>query len=310
MKLLIGYDGSECADAALDNLNRAGLPRDVEAQILCIAEVWLPPPSQPGHEQSAESLYQEPTYARSAKVLREAESLAERARRRLAASFPGWKISASAVSGSPAWEMVFLADQWEPDLILVGSHGRSGFGRLVLGSVSQRVLAEARCSVRIARGRTAEPNTPIRIILGVDGSPGSEVAAKEVARREWPADSELRVVIVDDPLVPSFLGNLIAPLSETLDEANKEERSWAEKVLMSYIALLDRPGIKVTSEIKEGNPKHQLPQMAREWGADCIFVGSTGFSNRLERFVLGSVSAAVAARAHCSVEVIRARNQK
>jgi len=36
-----------------------------------------------------------------------------------------------------------------------------------------------------------------------------------------------------------------------------------------------------------------------------FFVGSAGFSNRLERFVLGSVSAAVAARAHCSVEVVR-----
>jgi len=62
---------------------------------------------------------------------------------------------------------------------------------------------------------------------------------------------------------------------------------------------------KVTSQLREGDPKHELPKAAEEWGADCIFVGSTGFSNRLERFVLGSVSAAVAARAHCSVEVVR-----
>jgi len=57
--------------------------------------------------------------------------------------------------------------------------------------------------------------------------------------------------------------------------------------------------------VERRRPKNELPRVAEEWGADCIFVGSTGFSNRFERFVLGSVSAAVAARAHCSVEVVR-----
>jgi nucleotide-binding universal stress UspA family protein len=48
-----------------------------------------------------------------------------------------------------------------------------------------------------------------------------------------------------------------------------------------------------------------LVRHAEEFGAECIFTGATGFSNRIERFVLGRVSAAVAARAHCSVEVVR-----
>ncbi|MGI8838883.1 MAG: universal stress protein [Pyrinomonadaceae bacterium] len=51
--------------------------------------------------------------------------------------------------------------------------------------------------------------------------------------------------------------------------------------------------------------KRVLVEVAEEWGVDCIVVGSTGFSNRLERFVLSSVSAAVVARTHCSVEVAR-----
>ena len=40
-----------------------------------------------------------------------------------------------------------------PDLIVVGSHGRSALGRFMLGSVSQKVVTEAHCSVRVARGR-------------------------------------------------------------------------------------------------------------------------------------------------------------
>ncbi|HKO95676.1 MAG TPA: hypothetical protein VJU86_01700 [Pyrinomonadaceae bacterium] len=51
MKILIGYDGSESADAVLNDLQRAGLPRDVEAFIVSVSEVLMPP-SSVGHEWS------------------------------------------------------------------------------------------------------------------------------------------------------------------------------------------------------------------------------------------------------------------
>ena len=63
-------------------------------------------------------------------------------------------------------------------------------------------------------------------------------------------------------------------------------------------------GLTVSSQIRKGAPKSILPAEAASWGADCIFVGARGLS-RFERFRLGSVSAATAARAHCSVEVVR-----
>ena len=310
-KILIGYDGSECADAALDDLSRAGLPPDAEAQILSVAEVWLPPPPPSAYEIVEQAREVEVpadlkrVYARGSDAAKEALALAERASGRVRANFPDWKVFADSSCGSPAWELVFRADQWKPDLIVVGSHGRTALGRFVLGSVSQRVLTEARCSVRVARGRLEEPGTPVRIIVGVDGSPGSEAAVREVAARVWPPQSEVRLMVVDDPLVPGIVGDLIPPLAEMIDETNKEDRAWAKDILANCAALLRSAKVKVTTARREGDPKHELATAAEEWGADCIFVGSTGFSNRLERFVLGSVSAAVAARAHCSVEVIR-----
>jgi nucleotide-binding universal stress UspA family protein len=45
MKILVAYDGSECADAALDDLRRAGLPSDAQIKVLSVVENWLPPPS-------------------------------------------------------------------------------------------------------------------------------------------------------------------------------------------------------------------------------------------------------------------------
>jgi nucleotide-binding universal stress UspA family protein len=311
MKILIAYDGSDCAEAALDDLQRAGLPGKAEVQIISIAEVWLPPPPPSSAEileRAKEVLVPSDfkrVYARGSKAMKAALVLAEQAGARVKSNFPGWAVETDASCGSPAWEVVFRSDQWKPDLIVVGSHGRTALGRFVLGSVSQRVLTEARCSVRIARGRVEEPGSPVRILVGIDGSPGSEDAVRAVAARAWPQHSEVKLMVVDDPLVPAFVGDIIPPLAETIDESNAEDRAWAEEMLTVSASILKTTDIKVTTEIRQGDPKKELPKAAEEWGADCIFVGSAGFSNRFERFVLGSVSAAVAARAHCSVEVIR-----
>lgn len=311
MKILIGYDGSECADAALDDLAQAGLPAAAEAHIMSVAEVWLPPPppsvdeivEEARHANSPADLQRE--FARGCAAAKEALRLAERARDRVQSRFPNWKVSANSSCGSAAWEVVAKADEWKPDLIVVGSHGRTALGRFVLGSVSQRVLTEARCSVRIARGRVEEPNSPVRIIVGTDGSEASEEALKAVAGRNWPVGSEVKVVLVDDPLAPELLGKLIPPFAEVLAEDRRAGMAWAERIAKRARELLQASSIKVSCKVRFGDPKQELCKAAEEWGADCIFVGSAGFSNRLERFVLGSVSAAVAARAHCSVEVVR-----
>ena len=311
MKILIGYDGSECADAALDDLTQAGLPPAGEFHLMSVAEVWLPPPPPSSYEiieearraNSPAELQRD--FSKHCAAAKEALGLVERARDRLQARFPYWKVTADSSCGSPAWELVAKADEWKPDLIVVGSHGRTALGRFILGSVSQRVLTEALCSVRIARGRLDEPNSPVRIIVGTDGSPASEEALRAVAARQWPPRSEVKVVMVDDPLAPEFLGKLIPPLGDVLEEDRQEERAWVEKISKQSLEIFHGTGIKVTYAVREGDPKQELCKIAEEWNADCIFVGSAGFSNRFERFVLGSISAAVAARAHCSVEVVR-----
>ena len=311
MKILIGYDGSECADAALDDLTQAGLPATGEVHILSVAEVWLPPPPPSSYEiieeaRNAESpadLQRE--FSRHCVAAKKALVLAERARDRVQMLFPNWKVSADSSCGSAAWELVANADKWNPDLIVVGSHGRTALGRFMLGSVSQRVLTEARCSVRIARGRVEEPKLPVRLIVGTDGSPASEEALRALAARNWPARSEVRVVMVDDPIAPDVLGKIIPPVGKMIEEDRQEERAWVEKISKSSLEILRESGIKISCVLREGDPKQELCKAADEWHADCIFVGSAGFSNRIERFVLGSVSAAVAARAHCTVEVVR-----
>lgn len=312
MKILVGYDGSECADAALDDLKRAGLPREAEALVISVTEVWLPPPPPSSYEILGEveevetPAAVEKAHAEGARAVEEAERQAAAARERLVANFPGWQVSAEGTSGSPAWELIMRADKWRPDLIVVGSHGRRALGRLVLGSVSQKVVTESRASVRVARGRIDVDDSPVRLIIGVDGSESSDEAVRAVARRQWPEGSEARLLMVEDPMTPTLIGSIIPPVKRWVEESNREEREWIKSVVAKSTEALSGTGLQVSSLVKEGDPKQLLVEAAEEWNADCIFVGSTGSSSRFQRFLLGSVSAAVVARAHCSVEVVRA----
>lgn len=61
-------------------------------------------------------------------------------------------------------------------------------------------------------------------------------------------------------------------------------------------------------KVGTGNPKEIVTKMAEEWHADSIFVGPNHLGTSFERCLLGSVSEAIAARAHCSVEVVRKSN--
>jgi len=315
LRILIGYDGSACAESALDDLKLAGLPEHAEVQILSVAERWLPPPPPPGYEIIEEAKHVNVpadllhVYTKDCKESKALLGIAQQACERVQTKFPGWKVTAHSRCGSPSSELLYQAQQWKPDLIVVGSQGRTALGRFVLGSVSQRVLSEAPCSVRVARGRIEEPNTPVKIIVGIDGSEASDGAVRAVAERNWPAGSEVILIAADELLFPEFL-HVIPVMGKMIEEDKQWEREWAGKISARAVELLKNTSLKVKVELRQGDPKQELPKAADEMRADCIFVGSVGFNNRFQRFVLGSVSAAVAARAHCSVEVVRIRSSQ
>jgi nucleotide-binding universal stress UspA family protein len=87
-------------------------------------------------------------------------------------------------------------------------------------------------------------------------------------------------------------------------EGEQDGRSWACQAVEAVAEELRAAGLAPTPLVEEGDPKRVLVEEAERWAADCIFVGAKGHG-ALERILIGSVSAAVAARAHCSVEVVR-----
>jgi nucleotide-binding universal stress UspA family protein len=308
MKIIIAYDGSESSDAAIDDLRRAGLPKDVDALVMSLADVFLPPPI---NEEIDDTFpFQVPSgvrraHARAERAVEQAQMLAKQASNKVRESFPQWRIHHEAYADSPAWAVIKKADEWKPDLVVVGAHGHSLLGgRLILGSVSQRILYEASCSVRVARGRRERPGTQPRLVIGVDGSPYSDAAIEAVGRREWPNGTQVRLLTVVDtimavPANPSDPANL-----KWIEVEHEEDWDRVHKLFEPSVEKLRSAGLDAAVMIRRGNPKDQVLEEAETWGADCVFLGAKGIRG-VERLLLGSVSSAVAARAHCSVEIVR-----
>jgi nucleotide-binding universal stress UspA family protein len=189
--------------------------------------------------------------------------------------------------------VVKFADGWKPDLITLGTHGRSTLGRMILGSVSNNVLNHARCSVRLARPRPGKPDVRRTLVLGWDGSEGSRRAARALGARHWPGGTELRLVTAVD-----------AALALAFKASPGGKRFWLKSVTHSMLHDLRKIGLHVVPHITNGDPRKVLLEEARRRKASTLFVSARGL-NAVERFLLGSVSTHVAAHAPCSVEVVR-----
>jgi nucleotide-binding universal stress UspA family protein len=313
LKLLIGYDGSEYAADAIDDLARAGLPAtDVEATVLSIADL-LPGVMREDLAHSYPAAVFKEARLRAQQELAEAQETAQHGAQRMRRVFAGWQVRAEAAADSPYWGLIKRADDRHTDLLVVGSQGRSALGRFMLGSVSQNAVLYAPCSTRIGRRRenerreTVAASAPVRIIVGWDGSPDATSAVNAIAQRAWPPGSQARLVTaLDSRLVtapPAVLP--VESIAHGSPTHVHDETDLIREGARPVIQTLRNAGLDIGEPVlRRGNPKKVLTDEAETWQADCIFVGAKGMS-RVEQVLLGSVSGAVAARAYCSVEVVR-----
>ena len=142
MNILLATDGSHFSDAAAQNIAKLFRPLDNEVRVLTVVEpitTAVIPQMSPGYYPELEG--QKP----------EAKALVERTAKTLAEA--GFKVSMSVLTGDAKTVILDEAADWGADLIVVGSHGRKGMGRFLLGSVSEAVARHSACSVEIVRGK-------------------------------------------------------------------------------------------------------------------------------------------------------------
>ena len=144
MKILLAVDDSKFSQAAIQSVLHTARPQETEVRVLHVLE----PIFIPADAQAWTSL---PVYAEMTEQQRQdATKLVKRAAESLKAA--GFRACTYALAdGSPKLMIVDEAKKWGADLIVLGSHGRTGLDRFLLGSVSEAVVRHAACSVEIVR---------------------------------------------------------------------------------------------------------------------------------------------------------------
>jgi nucleotide-binding universal stress UspA family protein len=142
----------------------------------------------------------------------------------------------------------------------------------------------------------------MRILLAVEASKCSQAAVNEVATRSWPPGSEVEVLTVVHSRVPQMFDPVFF-LYAAHEASLQEERRHAPRLVDKTLRKIKRnpSNLQVTGRTLEGSPDKLIVREAEKWKADLIVLGCHGL---MHRFLMGSVSRAVAAHARCPVDIV------
>ena len=148
MKILVATDGSDCSRKATRAIANRPWPADSQMRILSVVEL----PVVQTTPSPAYSVYPDTMFEAAYKAARErAEDAVADARKTLNGADLNVCACEATPEGEPRSTILDVAKAWQADLIVVGSHGRRGFDRVLLGSVSESVAMHAHCSVEVIR---------------------------------------------------------------------------------------------------------------------------------------------------------------
>lgn len=205
--------------------------------------------------------------------------------------------------GTPYAEVVRRAELWAADYLVVGSHGRTGLSRIMLGSVAERVVRHVHCSALVAR-----PTQGSGIVLvATDLSPSSlpAIEAGAAAARRSGAKLALMTVLDWADFGAAAWGGLFGPIPPSpSEELQKQVREAARATLETALA---RTGIAGETLVIQGAADAQIVHTTEQLNPDLVVVGTHG-RTALPRLTLGSVAESVIRNALCSVLVVRARS--
>ncbi len=212
--------------------------------------------------------------------------------------------------GKPASCILDRANTFAADLIVVGTHGTSGFEHLVLGSVAEKVLRKANCAVLTVPAHAARTSAlPFRRVLcAVDFSAWS-LRAFELAR-SLAQESRAALVAVSviewpwpEPPAPTF-AELPAEQAIALSGFRRDRETSALEQLAKLAGDPARTGVTFEPRISHGKAHVEILRTAADVGADLIVIGVHG-RNTLDLNLFGSTTHQVVRQATCPVLTLK-----
>lgn len=287
-KIGVGLDLSPESMIALDEAMVIARRTGATITTITAGDVFESGAEQHGPTAAAIEHYQSVLAERQKKVRAELEEVHERY------DGQGVELSQTLVHGFADVVIPDAAAELGIDLLIVGTHGRTGLSRFFLGSVAERVVRLASCDVMVARGPSRDFK---RVLVPTDFSDHAERAVNAAVAI---AEPDATITLLHCTGVGGAKEEeLPAHLAESVEAAVKAH---AERLSEQ----LKQTELTVNTVVRAGTPAHEIRQLADDY--DLICMGSHG-RRGARRLILGSVAEVTVRHAPCSVYVAHLPDQ-
>jgi nucleotide-binding universal stress UspA family protein len=282
-RIVVGYDGSDSSKAALKEaslwtLRHGGTLLLVHAVYFDQEEFAIPPAQMEKRLETGASLCREAAATVSTEYA------------------PGGKVETLVREGEPPDVIAKIAEGGR-DLIALGTFGRSGLKRLLIGSVTSEMILKAPCDVLVVKRPCSScTGTYSSILVPFDGSELGKKAlarAAELARADAAKLTVLYVIPRYEEMVEFF----------RTDAIERSLRAGAEKVVEEAKKIASARGLDVRTEIREGHAADEIVSMARTLGNDLIVMGTHGWKG-VSKAIIGSTTNRVITHSSSPVLVV------
>lgn len=228
-------------------------------------------------------------------------------------SAPGVPMEAMIREGRPEPEILSQAASMGADLLILGTHGRSGFERLMLGSVTERLLRKADCPVLTIPRRLPEavPATPIlfkEILCPVDFSDSSLHALAYAMSLAQEADARLTVLhVISHAFEEAYGGPALLGATDmglTLSDFRRQREEEVRRRLDDLVPATVAASCTVETILTHGKPWREIVRVAGERRSDLIVMGVQG-RGPADLVLFGSTTQHVVRQAVCPVLTLR-----
>jgi len=296
-KILLATDGSREAEVAARTA--ADLAQKTHSELHVVHAFGIAPVGPPVYPEATD-LQSEEYEAETEEGQRISEQRAREVLQEEVEKVRSTVAGEHLVEGRVAPEIVGLAEEIGAGLIVMGSRGRGGIRRALMGSVSESVVRHAHCPVLVVRdGERQRDYLPGTILLAVDGSEEASAATRTAVELAERTDSELHVVHVGE-VTPVF-----HPERHGYRARYEELQEQARRLLEEQVHEVNSAGETVSrAHLRMGRPDEEIVVLGEEIGADLIATGSRGLGG-MRRALMGSVSDSIVRHSHCPVLVVR-----
>jgi nucleotide-binding universal stress UspA family protein len=283
--IVVAYDDSECSKAALLEsshwIKRHGGKAVLVYSVFFDAEELA---IDPGQSEKRFELGRKICYQMQEKVSAELGLKGD--------------LEALICEGEPHEVLVNVATARNANLIAIGTHGRKGLKKLFLGSVTSRVIASSPCDILTVKKPCSNCTGKYEsILVSFDGSEFSKKALIRACELAKIDGSEIRVFYV----IPRYEEMIEFISSSSIKENLRRD---AEDIMEKTKTIATEQGVKIETEIAEGDEAEKIIEKAKGLKSDLIITGTHGWRS-INRAIIGSITERLIINAPCPVLIVK-----